>query len=253
MRAADRGDASEVARLLGEGADQSAPQRKLTPQRLAMRRGHLDALRLLQRAGGDEQQLDRPPACGADTVVMRWYYPSAYWIILAVVPAAAGLIIGAVKGSGSAVVAGLILSAVGAVLAGLVVGLNGLERLAFDGPLFWYRAFKNWQGPIDLRCLRAVYFVPASSGGQLYMLQDDAGVTIKARTSHGFDAESVAALNAAGTLRSLAVTANTSSLWPGYLAHVARYVLDGPAVIDAKARALLERALAEENAMTTSR
>ena len=206
---------------------------------------------MLQRAAGDEQRLERPAGASPDAVVLRWYYPKAYWLILAVLPAVAGAIIGLVRASVSAFVAGLIVSAVGSALAFVIVGLNSLERFAFDGHLFWYRSFRTYQGPVDLKRLRAVYLVPASSGAKLFLLQDDAGVSITARTSHGFDADTVTALNASGTLRSLAVTANTSSMYPGYVAEIARHALNSPAVIDAKARALFTRALADEQAMRT--
>ena len=253
MRAADRGDADAVDSLLRSGADQVAPRADLTPQRLAMRRGHIAVLRRLQRASGDEQQLERPASAAADAVVLRWYYPRIYWLVLAVLPAAAGLAIGVVRSSASAVVAGLIVSAFGAVLAALIVGLNGLERLAYDDDRLWYRSFRTWQGPVDLRTMRAVYLVPASSGAKLYLLQDDAGVLVTARTSHGFDDATVAALNATRTLRSLAVPANTSTLHPGHLAHIARRVLASSAVVGGTARALLERALADEAAMRVGR
>lgn len=249
MRAADCGDVEAVDSLLRSGADQSTPTRSRSPQRLAMRHGHIEVLRLLQHAGGDEQQLGLPVDAGADTVVLRWYYPKAYWMVLAAVPAVVGLVIGAVQRSGTAVVSGLIVSAVGGVLAFLVVGLNGLERFAFDGNRFWYRPFKKWHGPVDLRTVRAAYLVPASSGARLYLLQDDAGVTVAARASQGFDADSIAALNETHSLRALGVMANTSSLYPGYLAEIARYALASDAVIDNKARALFDRALADEAAM----
>lgn len=251
MRAADRGDADAVEGLLRGDATQQAPRQQLTPQRLAMRHGHVETLRLLQQHGGDQLGLDRPPAASPSAVVMRWYYSPWYWIVLGVLPAVVGAgigVVGVVNGSWSTVSGGLALAAFGAVLTGLIVGLNGLERFAFDGRLFWYRTFRTWQGPVDLENVLAVYFVPASSGGKLFLLQADAGTKVKARTSHGFDAATVASLNATRELRSLPVTANTSSMFPGYLTYIARFVLNSPAIVDGHARHLLAKALAADAA-----
>lgn len=111
VRAADRGDVAAVDRLLRIGADQRRPIRGQTPQQLAMRYGHVEVLRMLQRRTGCEQRLQRPPGAGPETVVLRRARPGPQWIVLALVPGAIGVVVGVALGSNSAVVAGALLSA----------------------------------------------------------------------------------------------------------------------------------------------
>lgn len=164
-----------------------------------MRSGHVGVLRLLQRHGGDQLDLARPPDAPPETVVLRWAGPLAAWAGLFAIPPVVGLLLDLGGASSAGLLSGLGIALFTAAVTALVVGLNRMEQFAFDEHRFWHRSVRTWLGPIDLRQILVAYLLRTSGGSFLYLLQTDAGVPIWARASYGFDPETVARLNAEGS------------------------------------------------------
>jgi hypothetical protein len=154
MWAAEHGLVEESADLLERGSSPEVSWWKLSPYRLAMRRGHIPVMELLRAAGAEQPTLSRPPGA-ANAIVMRPYVSRLFWWS-APVAVLVGLAIAGVMRSLTAAVVG---AAVGAFIAALACWANFLSArvssVAVEGPRLSVRSFGGWRGPVDLRHLAA--------------------------------------------------------------------------------------------------
>ncbi len=124
-----------------------------------------------------------------------------------------------------------------------------LDAVKLDGPQLSVRKAVRWVGPIDLRRLVALLYVPQAyrRPAQWLLIQREAGPRFRARHWIGVDTELRERLADQRDLRIVTVAAGSKlAVFPGLAAHLAEHAT-GPAtlVADQAARALLHHARAE--------
>lgn len=153
--AAADGHIAQLADLLERGAAPNQGFGRSTPYRLAMERGHVEALRLLQRHGVRLPRGVRPPDVLPDAVVLRMFAPALMWWL--VLPFVVLAIVAAV---GGAPIVGIVLVLIPLLGIALTNVLLGNSRSAIDGTRLARRSGRRWLGPVDLSALDAVGYAP---------------------------------------------------------------------------------------------
>jgi hypothetical protein len=231
--AAFSGLTDQLADLVDRGASPVAGRGRSTPYRLAMRRGHVDALAVLRDAGVPMSRGLQPPDALPHAVVLRAYPPRWLWWLLVpfVVLAAAVAVEGAlVAAPGLIAIPLLAIAAVHVALAN--------TRCAIDGPLVARRRGRGWQGPVDLRQLDALGFSPPGPARSpvIWVLgQRQAGDAPDAYSKRTFGRDQLAALERIPGLRFVPIYAAGGFLSPGFERMLTRHVDRSSVVIGPQA------------------
>jgi hypothetical protein len=220
--AAFNGLTEQLSDLLDRGASPNIGRWRSTPYRLAMQRGHTEALVALGDAGARVPRGLEPPAALPNGVVLRAYAPRFLWWITVpfVVLAAAVAVAGA-----PAIAPALVL--VPLIAVGAVHVLLGNTKCAFDGPYVARRRGRGWQGPVVLRELDALGVSPPGPVRSpiIWVLgQRQAGDAPNVYSRRTFNREQLAALERTPGLRFVPIYAARGFLSPGFERLLARHV-----------------------------
>lgn len=221
-----RGDATQVATLMAQGADGSTPFGRRTLVQEAMRHGHVTVLEVLRAAGAAFPRGSTPPASLPDAVVLRNYLPVVAWGIAAAVSGAT-LVAGAVSRSVMGLIIGVVVLAATFAIVAVADVMVGRMRVAVQGPQLGVRQLFSWDGPIDLRRVDAIGLAPAVNNRMSDVwrfAQPDAGPRLGALTRSGFDPAQVADLDQRGPMRVLTVYCGRGFMSPGWERFLARHV-----------------------------
>jgi hypothetical protein len=220
--AAFSGLTDQLADLLDRGASPDVGRGGDTPYRLAMQRGHVDALAVLGSAGAPIPRGLKPPETLPNAVVLRAYTPRWLWWLLVPFVVLAGAVV--VEGA-PAVAPGLIAIPLLAIATVHLALAN--TRCAIDGPLVARRRGRGWQGPVDLRKLDALGFSPPGPARSpvIWVLgQREAGDAPNVYSKRAFSRDQLAALELVPGLRFVPIYAARGFLSPGFELMLTRYV-----------------------------
>lgn len=225
MPAAEAGLDEHVTDLIDRGAQAESRIPANHPYRLAMRRGHIEVMHALRRAGLDRPSRVPPPSTLPEAIVLRPYLAIGMWLIPLVV-----LAVGAV---GAMITLNVLALGVSVVLAGtisLILAAANISlaanAVAVDGAKLASRRNRTWHGPVDLRHTLAVGYLPIlnwRSPARLRFGHLGDGQRISRLTTDGFDAEQVELLRSRDA-RCVTVNLAPSFLSPGILIHAAKHL-----------------------------
>ncbi len=232
-----------VRDLLARGASMELRRRDHSPYRLAMRHGYFDVMRTLRDAGAKLPRGLKPPDELPNAVVARNYVPVWTWWVMLAIPLPM-LAIGIIADElWNGLVAFLVVAGISLLFVFVANAIIGRIRIAVDGPYVSVRQNLRWQGPIDLRRLVSLGYVPwrGTRFPACWMLvQREAGQTYRWTRFQAIEGELIEQLRADTTLRAIAIYCGVGHgkeyLWPGLPRHLAAYVLDTQAGISTGAR-----------------
>ena len=220
--AAFSGLTDQLADLVDRGASPDVGRGGNTPYRLAMQRGHVDALAILRNTGAPMPRGLKPPETLPNAVVLRAYTPRWLWWLLVPFVVLAGAVV--VEGA-PAVAPGLIAIPLLAIATVHVALAN--TRCAIDGPLVARRRGRGWQGPVDLRKLDALGFSPPGPARSpvIWVLgQRHVGDAPNVYSKRAFSRDQLAALELIPGLRFVPIYAARGFLSPGFELMLTRHV-----------------------------
>ncbi|WP_116999700.1 ankyrin repeat domain-containing protein [Desertimonas flava] len=245
MWAADHGLERVVTDLVARGAPTGASRPwRLSPYRLAMRRGHVPVMLALRAAGVRDPARVRPPGA-PDAVVMRPYIGFFLWP-MAAVPVIIGIVAAVATGSPMAAIVGLALGVLLVVLGRFIDSMAGRTVVAVDGPLLYSRRLTRWRGPVDLRHLVAVGLretLHQRSPTLLRLANGTAAETgegeppARPTVAAGFDDEIVTMLRERPGVRVLTIYMSATYLRPGLERHVLAHLDRTRTVVSSSAEA----------------
>lgn len=220
--AAFSGLTDQLADLLDRGASPNAGRGANTPYRLAMQRGHADALAVLRNAGAPTPRGLKPPDTLPNAVVLRAYPSRWLWWLLVPFVGLAGVV---VVGGAPALAPGLVAIPLLAIAAVHLALAN--TCCAIDGPLVARRRGRGWQGPVDLRELDALGFSPPGPARSpvIWVLgQREAGDAPNVYSKRTFTRDQLAALDLIPGLRFVPIYAARGFLSPGFERLLSRHL-----------------------------
>lgn len=245
MWAADHGLERVVADLVERGAPTDAPRPWMpSPNRLAMRRGHVPVMLALRAAGVHDPARVRPPGA-PDAVVMRPYIGYILWPTAAV-PVVIGVVAALATGRPLAAAVGLALGALFVALGWFVDRMAGRTVVAVDGAMLYSRRFVRWRGPVDLRRLVAVGLRESLHKRSPTLLRLANGTEAepgegeppsRPTVAAGFDDDIVATLRSTPGVRVLTIYMAAVYLRPGLERHVLAHLDRSRTVVSTTAAA----------------